>query len=234
MPNWNARIKKAADARGVSGTELANACNIMAASVSGWFSGETKTMEAGNALKACTHLKINMEWLLYGRLPSGLEYDSPKLARMAEQYIEPYDINSISVPLMNAAGSMGDGHEVPDEDLVIDVLRLSKTWIGRKLPAVTSPANLAFIHAIGDSMADTFTDGDILLVDTGIKHIKADAVYVLEAQQRLFIKRVRQRMDGDFEISSDNPNYKTVDVLKGNNQVEVSGRVIWVWNGQRL
>jgi phage repressor protein C with HTH and peptisase S24 domain len=102
------------------------------------------------------------------------------------------------------------------------------------LPTITSITNIAFIHAIGDSMTPTFNDGDILLVDVGIKEVKSDAIYVLEALDRLFIKRVRQRLDGQYEISSDNPNVKTVDILNGDNQVSIRGRVVWLWNGKRL
>jgi phage repressor protein C with HTH and peptisase S24 domain len=56
----------------------------------------------------------------------------------------------------------------------------------------------------------------------------------LEAHGRLFIKRVRQRLDGSYEISSDNPAHKTVDVLDGAHEVRVIGRVLWAWNGRKM
>jgi phage repressor protein C with HTH and peptisase S24 domain len=83
-------------------------------------------------------------------------------------------------------------------------------------------------------MHPTFNDGDILMIDTGDKSVTADKIYVLQAHGRLFIKRVRQRIDGVFEISSDNPSVKTVDILNGDHEVEVKGRVLWVWNGRKL
>lgn len=52
-----------------------------------------------------------------------------------------------------------------------------------------------------------------------------DSVYVLGAHRRIFIKRVRHRLNGSYEVSSDNPNVKTVDVL---------GRVVWAWNGKKM
>jgi phage repressor protein C with HTH and peptisase S24 domain len=233
MSNWNTRIKRSAEARGVGPSELAKACGIKPASVSGWFSGDTKSLEAANALKACHFLKINMEWLLFGNLPSGLEEESA--SHIVEQYVAPYgDSKSLNIPLMNATGSMGTGDDMPVDEVVVEVLRLSRSWLDRQLPGVTDIGNLAFIHAKGDSMAGTFNDGDILLVDTGVKQIQVDAVYVLEAYDRLFIKRVRQRLDGEYEISSDNPNVKTVDILNGKNAVNIRGRVIWIWNGKKL
>ena len=84
-------------------------------------------------------------------------------------------------------------------------------------------------------MSPTYEDGDILLVDTGARDARSiDGVYVLEANQRIYIKRVRQRIDGQVEISSDNPTVKTVDVLNGEHNVTVLGRVVWAWNGRKL
>lgn len=43
-----------------------------------------------------------------------------------------------------------------------------------------------------------------------------------------------QRIDGHYEISSDNPTVKTVDVLNGDNKVNLLGRVVFAWNGSRM
>lgn len=59
-------------------------------------------------------------------------------------------------------------------------------------------------------------------------------MYVLEAHSRLFIKRVRQRFDGRFEVSSDNEAIKTSDILDGTQQICIKGRVVYGWNGRRF
>ncbi len=61
-----------------------------------------------------------------------------------------------------------------------------------------------------------------------------DGVYVMAANDRLYVKRVRQRLDGTVEISSDNATVKTVDVLGGGSSIDVLGRVVWCWNGRKL
>jgi hypothetical protein len=38
---------------------------------------------------------------------------------------------------------------------------------------------------------------------------------VLVANEQLFIKRVTRRIDGQLEVTSDNPNVRTVEVLNG-------------------
>jgi phage repressor protein C with HTH and peptisase S24 domain len=163
------------------------------------------------------------------------DYSQPEksFTKYIKNFFKPSD-GFLEIPLMNANASMGSGSDQPHDDVVIDVLRISKSWVEKSLPLNTGIMNLAFIHAIGDSMSPTFSDGDILLVDTGVKQASIDGVFVLEAHERLFVKRVRQRIDGSHEISSDNPNVKTVDILNGDHAVRIMGRVLWVWNGKRL
>lgn len=147
---------------------------------------------------------------------------------------EEDDSDSISIDLMNAYGSMGGGVDIESEDLAIERLRINRAWAAENLKPITSLNNLYFIHALGDSMTPTLDHGDIVLVDAGIKNAMVDGIYVLRASQRLFIKRVRTRLDGAHEISSDNPNVKTVDILNGDHDVEIVGKVVWVWNGKKV
>lgn len=140
----------------------------------------------------------------------------------------------LSVPALANGGSMGRGSEQLPDDVVVGRLTLSPSWVAKSVKPLSKMENLRFIHGYGDSMDPTFNDGDILLVDAGVLDVKVDGIYVLEANERLYIKRVRQRMDGTFEISSDNPNVKTVDVLDGSKPVAVRGRVVWAWNGKKL
>ena len=140
----------------------------------------------------------------------------------------------VHVPLLANAGSMGPGTEIQHDDVLVGHIALSEQWVARRLQPTNINA-LRFIHAYGDSMSPTFEDGDILLVDTGIKDPRIiDGVYVMAANDRVYIKRVRQRMDGVVEISSDNATVKTVDVLNGDHRIDILGRVVWCWNGRKL
>lgn len=140
---------------------------------------------------------------------------------------------AVHVPVLANAASMGGGADLMDEDTICGVLTLTPQFVAEQLRPVR-PGALRFIHGYGDSMAPTFNSGDVLLVDTDMRDVKIDGIYVLKAHGRLFIKRVRQRLDGSYEISSDNPTHKTVDTLNGDHQVEVKGRVVWCWNGRKI
>ncbi len=140
----------------------------------------------------------------------------------------------VRVPLLANSGSMGMGSDLQHDDVLVGHIALSELWVMRRLRPTNASA-LRFIHAYGDSMSPTFEDGDILLVDTGMRDPKTvDGVYVMAANERVYIKRVRQRMDGAMEISSDNITVKTVDVLNGDHAIEILGRVVWCWNGRKL
>lgn len=166
---------------------------------------------------------------------AGLHY--PGAARLvAEEPEAPYlpGFEHISVPVLATSASMGSGEDIGHDDVVVGRMTLSPQWVTKTLRGLSDIKYLRFIHGYGDSMEPTFFDGDILLVDAGVPSIKVDGIYVLEANERLYIKRVRQRIDGSFEISSDNPTVKTVDVLDGTREVNVKGRVVWVWNGRKI
>lgn len=175
----------------------------------------------------------------------GVEKFSPRLA-LTIQDLQAVDsglsdegtrflpgFESLSIPLLANSGSMGSGNDDLHDEVVIGRLTVSPDW-ARRVVKPTKLEHLRFIHGYGDSMEPTFADGDVLLVDLGVRDPKIDGVYVLEANDRIYIKRVRERMDGSLEISSDNPTVKTVDVLDGSTQVTVHGRVVWRWNGRKM
>ncbi|WP_325801751.1 XRE family transcriptional regulator [Comamonas testosteroni] len=141
--------------------------------------------------------------------------------------------DTIYVPLLSAAGSMGPGNELLTEDVILNDVPFSRRWLAMHLPRCR-PAAIKLIHAYGDSMHGTLESGDFALVDTDAVEVLVDGVYVLEAHSRLFIKRVRQRLDGRFEVSSDNEAIKTSDILDGSQQVCIKGRVVYGWNGRRF
>jgi phage repressor protein C with HTH and peptisase S24 domain len=128
---------------------------------------------------------------------------------------------------------MGPGSDVQVDEVILDKVPVSRRWLGLNLPR-SRPDALRLVHAYGDSMGDTLRSGDFALVDTDRSFVDVDGVYVLEANDQLFIKRVTRRMDGSIDVSSDNPNVRTVDVLSGSHQVRICGRVVYGWNGRRF
>lgn len=168
-------------------------------------------------------------------LNNGLKGEDPGTAIVVTKQMAPFlpGFDGLSIPVLAQAGSMGEGADQLVDEVVVGRLTVSPDWVSRTIKPLSNLRNLRFIHGYGDSMEPTFHDGDILLVDVGIKDPAIDGIYVLEANERIYIKRVRQRLNGEYEVTSDNPIVKTVDDLNAAG-VQVCGRVVWVWNGKKL
>ncbi len=129
---------------------------------------------------------------------------------------------------------MGTGRYAPDHVEVVHRLVVDPIQLQRKV-GYTAKANLNFITGYGDSMEPTFSDGDVLLIDTGIFEVKIDAVYVLERGDEIFIKRLQRRPDGSLLMISDNKKYEPFTIQREKlAEYRVRGRVILAWNAMRL
>lgn len=70
MTNFSSRLKKAFESLPESEqvkSNLATYCKVSKASVSDWFSKETKSPSAEALLKACEYLKVSPWWLMFGK-----------------------------------------------------------------------------------------------------------------------------------------------------------------------
>ena len=84
-------------------------------------------------------------------------------------------------------------------------MQLSHAWLRQHLN-ISNTNNLAVISADGDSMAPTFSSGDLLLIDRQVDQIKTDAIYALAMDDQLYVKRLARDIgDGSVNIISDNP-----------------------------
>lgn len=141
----------------------------------------------------------------------------------------------VDIRRMNVEASQGSGRVAPIFEETISNVTMSKSWLHKNL-VFTHINNLRLITGIGDSMAKTIMDGDVLIVDTGINEVKLDAVYVFERDSELFIKRIQRLLDGSYMIISDNREaYDPYPISKKDlNSIHLAGRVLIVFNGRKL
>ena len=137
------------------------------------------------------------------------------------------------VPVMATTASMGCGKDQLDTDLVVRDVRFSKKWLERNAPHSRLEA-LRLIGSDGLSMQGTINDGDLSLVDTDVRTTDIPGVYVLVVAGLTFIKRVSIKLDGTKVVSSDNPDDQLTEVLRGGEQLDVRGMVVYGWNGRRF
>lgn len=229
MESIGKRIAQARDQRGLNQSELARQLGLTPQSVQKWEAGET-VPRSQKMQELSRILGVPVAYLMEGE-----GEPPPPSAATVGSLIEGARAKSVEIPRLDVSGSMGGGIARPDGySEVIERMTVNEQWIRNHLTA-TSPNNLAIITGRGDSMEGTFNDGDLLLVDRGVKEIRVDAVYVLAIDGDLFIKRIQRQPGGALTMLSDNSRYAPISITPATMPLfEVLGRVLLAWNERRL
>jgi len=129
------------------------------------------------------------------------------------------------VPRYDVRAAAGGGAVIHSEQIV-DYLAFKADWVRSTLRL--NPSWLLLIEAVGDSMEDTISDGDLLLVNTHEPRIKENAIYAISVNGSLLVKRIQLKLDGTLVVKSDNPRYDP-EVVPPNeaDQLRVIGQVVW-------
>jgi phage repressor protein C with HTH and peptisase S24 domain len=159
--------------------------------------------------------KVMREW--------SIKFDKPLEWFTSDVTNEPSEF--VLVPRYNVEGSAGGGSLV-DREEVLEYLSFRKEWIKNSLRIGENA--LAVISVKGDSMEPRLRDGDVVLLDMSSKLVEDNAIYALQFNGGLSIKRVQRFMSGAIEIISDNKTYKPESLTPDQAEsVKVVGRVVW-------
>jgi phage repressor protein C with HTH and peptisase S24 domain len=153
--------------------------------------------------RLATVYNVNLNWLIHGNGPSGLEN------------------NMVEIELLAQEAAAGQGREIADYiekqyiPLLYDLLRPYR------------PENLKAVYVSGDSMVDErINDGDIAIFNT--KQTEGNGIYVISVGNTLLVKRVDfDPANKTIELISANPAYETRR-YSGNEleDIRVVGRVV--------
>lgn len=217
---FGARVKAIRKARGETQDSFGALIGVTKSTVSAYESGDVfppfhvlnKIVDLGGK---------SFEWLFTGgnaTLPKEILGDARlRSTETPEGYI--------SVPRYEVFASAGGGAVVESEQIV-DYLMFSIDWIHTALGA--NPNRLALISVVGDSMSPSYNDGDLILVDTSADRPRSDAVYVIQHDSCLWVKRLHFHFDGSIAVISDNPRYPE-QMITGEalDRLRIVGRVMW-------
>lgn len=158
-------------------------------------------------------IKMNM---IYGADPSQL-----LLGKQFSNGNNEYQL----VPRSSARPSAGHGTIIESEQIV-DYMSFKKDWLKRVLGI--SHSDIALVEVRGDSMAGTLEDGELALVDMRQNRLDTSAVFVIQVEDALLVKRVQPMLDGTVMVKSDNAAYEP-ETLAGKQleNLRVLGRVVW-------
>lgn len=120
-------------------------------------------------------------------------------------YPPPASDDLVIVPRYDVKGSAGSGCQV-ETDRIVEHIAFSQSFI-RDILRIQSKY-LAIIEVTGNSMEPTLSCGEQVLIDLRLDRFVDDAVYVIQQDGHLRIKRVQIRMDGTVLIKSDSDHYE--------------------------
>jgi phage repressor protein C with HTH and peptisase S24 domain len=136
----------------------------------------------------------------------------------------------VLVPHYEVQASAGNGSLVHSEQIV-DYLAFKADWIRNTFGVAQK--DLALISVKGDSMEPTLSNDDLILVDMRKNRVEDNAIYVLQLNDALLVKRIQHKLDGSLHVMSDNKHYDTEIVnVEHATDLNVLGRV--VWSGRRM
>lgn len=161
---------------------LAKPSGISASTIYNWVEGET-IPRGSMIVRFCQKLD----------LPLPLSGKPPKP-------IKPVEIDGYTmVPFLDVELAAGDGPLAVLDPEVHSHLAFQTSW----LRGVGSPAKMAVVRVMGDSMKHLIYDGDAVLVDTSQTEPLSGCVYAIFYEGRLRIKRVETGFFGyeEFDIA---------------------------------
>jgi SOS-response transcriptional repressor LexA len=157
-------------------------------------------------MEFCANKKLNINWLFFDQAIEMLSDETDKF----------FKIHYFS----DVRASAGGGAFTFDENY--EILTVDKTIINSIISSSTK--HIDAISVDGESMEPTLQDGSIVFIDRTETNITKDGIYIASTTAGLFIKRVRQRVDGMIELISDNRAYSPEIMLA--DEVQIVGRVI--------
>lgn len=136
-----------------------------------------------------------------------------------------FNTDFVLVPKYDVHASAGHGAVVHSEQIV-DYLAFKKAWIRSTLDC--GEKDLALITVKGDSMEPTLSNDDLILVNLRKNQIIDNAVYVLQYDGSLLVKRIQRLMSGSVIVKGDNPEYRAEELSADQaDLLRVFGMVVW-------
>lgn len=136
----------------------------------------------------------------------------------------------VFVPRYDVKASAGHGSLIHSEQIV-DHLAFKKSWV--RLELGCAEKDLALITVKGDSMEPTLSPNDLILIDLRKNYVADNAVYVLQYDGSLLVKRIQRLMNGSVIIKSDNPEYK-IEELSADQAKKLNVLGVVVWYGRKM
>ncbi|MBF0117033.1 MAG: helix-turn-helix transcriptional regulator [Magnetococcales bacterium] len=207
---------------------VADKIGVAPQTVSSW--KKRGDMPAASAIEFAERESLSLDWLLAGRGPMRWSTVNRDLVVMSEDEISSTGEFAL-VPRYDVRASAGHGMVI-DAENILDHMAFRMDWLRGVMNLQVS--QLALIHVDGDSMEPTLRPGEMILVDMRLDSRRiGSALYVIQSDGVLQVKRLTLLIDGSVVIKSDNPGYQAETIPpEKRDLLHVVGRVVWA--GRRM
>ncbi|MEO9189635.1 MAG: helix-turn-helix transcriptional regulator [Acetobacteraceae bacterium] len=205
-----------------SADRLARAMRVSPSAFRKWLKGEAEPSRE-RLVALADAAGVGIGWLAKGEGPQPRFRDAPGSVA-ADGTVDPSQF--LVLPKRPEAAAAGSVTPVPPEAQASAFVAFGHDWIRRSFGI--EPQDLILETAVGESMAPTIGDGDMLLVDGTDRRFREFGVYVLEFAGQRLVKRVQRKLDGSLVLISDNAVYEPERVSEDRApEVKALGRVVW-------
>lgn len=241
MSTISSRLKEERERLGMTQPAFAEAAGAGKRTLIEWEKGTTSPSVV--QLSALSSIGVDVYYVLSGTHNLFLDPQLPKKENLSRnKHLPSNDQCKVSeslstapdgfilVPHYEVQASAGHGSLVHSEQIV-DYLAFKADWVRNTL-GVTQK-DLALISVKGDSMEPVLSNEDLILVDMRKNRVEDNAIYVLQLNDALLVKRIQHKLDGSLHVMSDNPRYQA-EIVSSDRAADLNvlGRV--VWSGRRM
>lgn len=213
------RLKALMDANNISQSALARAVGISPTSI--WKLLNEPSQGSKHTHKIARHLGTTADFLM-GESDDRGEGIAPFPIIATE--IEDEDDEIVEIEELDLAFGMGGGSYL-DMPVKAKPRKFTRGWL--RLFTQAPPGRIKIAQGIGDSMAPTIQNADIVIIDTADRLVKiGDQIWAVAYGETGLIKRLRPMPGGGVKIMSDNPLIEAETAYDG--ELHVIGKVVAV------
>lgn len=112
-------------------------------------------------------------------------------------------------------------------------MHLTPAWLLKFVPQITHIDNLYVITGFENSTNPSFNEGDPMLIDTGIKTVDDDDIYLFQLNGMVFIKKLQRNANREIRVMHSENLYDSW-IVKINMDLKILGKIIKIWQSDSM
>ena len=210
---------------GLGQTELARRVGVSQATI--WKLVKEPSQGSKHTHKIARELNTTAEYLMGEsdqRWAANTDLEKAGVSNMAEVESEDEDDEIVEIEELDLAFGMGGGSYL-DLPVKAKPRKFTRGWL--RLFTQAPPMRIKIAQGIGDSMAPTIQNADLVIIDTAETRVMmGDQIWAVAYGETGLIKRLRPMPSGGVKIMSDNPLIG--DEIAYDGELHVVGKVVAV------